>query len=126
MSVNETITETVDSVGQDVKNTGRSVWLAGLGAASSVQEQGRKLFDTLVERGQARKDKGFAVPQPLRTVSDEAGGRVKNLGRQVESRLEEGVTGTMKRFGVPVRRDFEDLIERIDTLTQKVDSLAKA
>lgn len=120
------VNETIDNVGQEVKKTGRNVWLAGLGAASSVQEEGRKLFEELVERGQARKDKGFGMSAPLRKVGDEASDRAKTLGQRMETRVEEGVTGAMKRFGVPVREDFEQLIERIDTLTQKVDSLAKA
>lgn len=118
------MSETIDTMGREMKDTGRSVWLAGLGAASSLQDAGTSVFETLVERGRARKEKGFNLPSPLRQATEEAGDRVKDLGQQVESRVEEGVTSTMKRLGVPVRQDFEQLIERIERLTVQVDRLA--
>lgn len=119
------VSQTVESLGQDMKNTSRSLWLAGLGAASSLQQNGRQMFETLVERGENRKARGFGVPSTVQQAGEKVGDRVKGLGREVEARVEKGVTSTMKRFGVPVRSDFEQLIERIEQLSSKVDGLAK-
>lgn len=120
------VTQTVETMGQDVKKTGRSLWLASLGAASSMRENSRQLFDRLVERGQSRKEQGFAVPETVQQAGEKVGDRVKGFGREVEARVEEGVTSTMKRFGVPVRQDFQQLIERIEQLTVKVEGLSKS
>ena len=37
----------------EVRDFARQVWLAGLGAFARAQEEGGKVFDTLVQEGQA-------------------------------------------------------------------------
>jgi poly(hydroxyalkanoate) granule-associated protein len=122
-------TETKEQLEQGVRNlatgtrqAGRKVWLAGLGVASSVDTESRELFGRLVERGRKRSQKElFTVPQPLRS----AGQRVKSLGRALEQKVEGTTSAALERFGVPDRREVKELIERIERLTRKVETLAE-
>jgi len=116
--------ERVESLGHDLKNASRSLWLAGLGAASSVETGGRKLFEQMVDKGRklgSHPSRALPLGEPLR----QAGQKVKDLGQRVEQRIESGMTETLHRFGVPAKNDFQILIDRIEKLTLKVEALAK-
>ena len=69
----------MEEVGSELRTAGRNLWLAGLGAASSVEENSRKLFDDLVERGERWQGKETGT-SPLR----QAGERVKEATQKVE------------------------------------------
>lgn len=109
-------------LGTGARETSRKAWLATLGAASSVETESREVFDRLVEKGRERSKKDlFKVPAPLQATGE----RVKDFGRALEQRVEEGATATLRRFGVPDRREIQDLIQRIEQLTTKVEALAE-
>ena len=42
----------------ELAERGREIWLAGLGALSMVEEEGVKLFNTLVSKGEAWEKEG--------------------------------------------------------------------
>lgn len=113
----------IETLGEDLKTAGRKVWLMGLGAAASVEDSGRKLFSELVERGEKRRGgEGREWPRPIRQAEE----RMKTMGRNVEQRVEEGMTQTLHRLGVPARDDVQTLIDRIDVLSRKVEGLKGA
>jgi poly(hydroxyalkanoate) granule-associated protein len=119
--VKERVEHEIRNFGENARQTSRRLFLAGLGAASSVETRSREVFDQLVEKGKERSERDlFTVPAPLR----EAGERVKTFGRELESRIERGTTSTLERFGVPDREEVQNLIERIEQLTTKVEELA--
>ena len=45
---------------KQVMESAQQIWLAGLGAFSKAQNEGRKVFDTLVKRG----EKSSSTPAP--------------------------------------------------------------
>lgn len=106
-----------EHLGKDVTDAGRNLWLAGLGVMAELQTEGKKLFDTLVERG-AKFDKS-----QLRPLEKKLGNRVDGWRDELEQRVEGAVTGTMKRFGMPTREDFEALSARLETLSSKIDQV---
>ena len=119
--VKDRVEHEIRSFGENARQTGHSLFLAGLGAASTVETRSREVFDQLVEKGKERSEREiFTVPAPVR----EAGERVKTFGREIESRIERGTTSTLERFGVPDRKEVQDLIDRIEQLTSKVEELA--
>lgn len=104
-----------------VKDTGRDVWLAGLGAVGTVSERGRGLFSDLVERGQRfENEERPAFEERFR----EAGERLQDLRHRVEHNVEERLASTLKRFGVPDRDEVQQLIDRVEQLTRKVEGLS--
>ncbi len=110
----------VENVGRGVKDAGRHVWLAGLGAVEAVDERGRGLFSDLVERGQRFEDKERPVlEERFRKVGDQ----LESLLHKVEDGFTKPLAGTLQRFGVPDRDEVQQLIARIEQLTREVEGL---
>jgi poly(hydroxyalkanoate) granule-associated protein len=111
----------LQEVGREMARRGRRLYLAGVGAVGSVGELGWKLADDLIERGRKlEKSERPAIAERLR----ESGERVRSLGRDAERRMEERVSKALQRFGVPSRDDVQALIDRIEQLTKKVESVS--
>lgn len=109
-----------EDLGQDLRDAGRNVLLAGLGAVGTLDERGRELVSELVERGRRLAEDRPAFDQRLR----EEGEKLWKLGRDAEHRLEQRMSTTLQRFGVPSREDVKILSDRIEELTRKVESLS--
>ena len=110
----------VQGLGKEVKNAGRQVWLAGLGAVDSVDRTSRGLFSDLVARG--RRFEGRELPA-LEDRFRKVGDRVVAFRDRLEHDVEERLSSTLQRFGVPDRDEVHDLIARIEQLTLKVEGL---
>lgn len=102
-------------------NAGRSLWLAGLGAAAGVEAAGRELFGQLVERGRPVEEKQKKV---VTEVADRTGRTVRELGKLVQDTVEFESKGMLKRVGVITRDDVKILSARLDTLSRKLDEYA--
>ncbi len=107
-------------LGRGVKDAGRHVWLAGLGALQSVDQGGRGLFSDLVARGRRFEAREKPV---LEERFRKAGDRVTAFRDRLEHDVEDRLAHTLKRFGVPDRDQVHQLIERIEELTRKVEGL---
>lgn len=113
--------------GRDLTSTGRSVWLAGLGAfglAGSAEEDGRELFDSLVERGREVEGRQLdALEDTVGRTSDRIGESVAGWGERIGDGVEEGVKTALVRAGLPTREDLRILGQRLDTLARKIDDV---
>lgn len=109
----------------DVKANAESVWLAGLGALAVAEEEGGKMFRSLVDRGKEYEKR-------LRKPVDRAGSRVRGTVKDVRSRagkvarkvgetVDDGVSAVLGRLGIPTRDDIAELSRRIERLS---DALA--
>lgn len=111
----------VENLGRGVKDAGRHVWLAGLGAVEAVDERGRGLFSDLVERGRRFEERERpALEERFR----KAGERLESFRDKMEHDVEERLASALKRFGVPDRDEVRQLIARIEQLTRKVEGLS--
>lgn len=110
---NQSFVDTARQLGDDLYETGRKVFTAGLGAVSLVEEQARSTFDQLVDRGEKYEGIDTGVV---------AGAR--RFGRGVEDRVQETVGKTLNRAGVPSRDEIHTLIDRVELLTTKVDEMS--
>ncbi len=106
------VTELQDKVVDSVRN----IWLAGLGAAVMAQEEGSKLFDTLVHKGEEVEKKGGS---PLAMVKDKATTTWDNVTQKIDDQ----VGGSLRRMGVPTREEIATLTKRVDALIVSVDKL---
>ncbi len=102
--------------------TGRRVVLAGIGAATAAAEASRNLFDALVDEGsrletreRARLDRAF----------DRVTGRAAEARDRVEGGVQEAMAGVLHRFGVPTRRDIEELRVRVEQLGARMRDRAR-
>ena len=111
----------VQDLGRGAREVGRHVWLAGLGAIGTVDERSRGLFSDLVDRGRRfEKKERPVIEQRFRKV----GRQIDEFRDKVEHGIEERVTHTLQRFGVPDRDEVRRLIDRIERLTREVEDLS--
>ena len=103
------------------------IWLAGLGALASAEEEGGKLFRRLVEKGEAYSE---PVKEPVRSAKGkvrETVDDVRSRARGTVERLEKGVDGglgsVLERIGVPSRDEISDLTRRVERLTRAVETM---
>ncbi|MEM7582705.1 MAG: phasin family protein [Acidobacteriota bacterium] len=110
----------VNQVGRGVREMGRSMWLAGLGAIDTVDQRSRGAFTDLVGRGRKLEQREQPIfGARIRRVGE----RVDALRDRVEQEVESTLGGTLQRLGVPDRDEVHQLIDRIEKLTQEVEGL---
>lgn len=106
--------------GKQMVGLGHDIWLAGLGAVVTVEEEGVTLFSTLVKKGEKLETAGR---KRLGAVRGEVTDRQKALTHTVEENVYEPLVKAMSRFGVPTRGEIKDLAGKVDALTHQVDML---
>ena len=137
-SVQSDLTETAG----DVKDAVQKVFLAGLGALVVAEEEGSKVFKTLVKKGSKIDLPGLgmeridAVRRQIGGAAEDATEAVKGRASDVrfaageaadktEDRVSEAVSSVMQRLGVPTRQEINDLTASVERLTKHVDRLKK-
>jgi len=105
-----------------VKDSAHQIWLAGLGAFSKAQDEGSKLFETLVQEGQE-------VEARTKKVSsegvEEAKAKTSGTWDKLEQVFEDRVSRALNQLGVPTRNDIQELAERVEELSKNVKELTK-
>lgn len=108
---------------KELTESARKIWLAGLGALATAEEQGTKVFQSLVERGETfetRSEKQIAkVKGQVKDVTDKAEAQ---WGR-IEKVVDERVTSAVQKLGIPSRKEVQTLTRRVEELTRKVEGL---
>lgn len=109
---------------QEIATSAYNVWLAGLGALSAAEEEGEKLFKSLVGRGK-KYEKRFKSPvkkagAKVKTTVDEARARAGKAFDSIEAAVDDQVTSALHRIGVPTRKEIAALTRRVEKLTQAV------
>ena len=107
----------------DVAASAHQIWLAGLGAVATAQEEGGKLFKSLVEKGEDfEKSSKEQVEKAKGAVS---GVKVvaESYWETFERTLDDKVTAVIHRIGVPTKDEIDVLTERVEKLTAAIDKL---
>jgi poly(hydroxyalkanoate) granule-associated protein len=114
-----------------IKDSAQQIWLAGLGAFAKAQEEGTKVFESLVKEGLSIQRKTQAVAEEKITeatsrvthMASDIGTRAAGKWDKLESIFEDRVAKALSTLGVPTSRDIDALNARIDALAK---SLGKA
>ena len=118
-----------DTFQDELTERGREVWLAGLGALATVEEEGTKLFNQLVDRGQEFEEERQAeleeATEKVREQSDEALAQLEEAGEETQSMLADSVKAALERFGVPTQKEVDDLADTVNHLSDQVEELAE-
>ena len=117
-----------NQLAQTVKDSAQQIWLAGLGAFAKAQEEGTKVFDTLVKEGLSiqRKTQSVAeeriseATQKVSNMASDIGSRAAGQWDKLESIFEERVAKAMGKLGVPSAKDIAALNARIDALSAQL------
>jgi poly(hydroxyalkanoate) granule-associated protein len=119
---------------QAVLKSSRNIWLAGLGAFSRAQAEGMKVFETLVKQGEAMESKtkkaasdtAAAARGAAKAKVDEMKQGVGGTWDKLEQVFEQRVARALSKLGVHTQSDVERLAERVDALSEAVNTLIKA
>ena len=114
-----------------VKDSAQQIWLAGLGAFSKAQEEGSKVFDTLVKEGLAIQRKTQAVAEEkiseatsrMSDMASDLQSKAGNRWDKLENIFEERVAKALGKLGVPSARDVSALAERVALLDHQIRAL---
>ena len=113
----------------DFKKYTKQIWLAGLGAFSRAEEEGNRLFDSLVKVGEELETKtqdiADSTVEAVGEVKERMTERVSDTKERVERALDERVNLTLSRIGLASHREVTQLMELIERLDKKVDALSE-
>jgi len=114
---------------QNIKDSAQQIWAAGLGAFSKAQGEGGKVFEALVKEGvnlqkktqSAAEDKLGAMASKMSGMAGDVGSKAGQHWDKLENLFEERVARALKRLGVPSAKDVDELIERLNALSDHLD-----
>lgn len=110
--------------GLDFRKYTKQIWLAGLGAFSRAEEEGNKLFDSLVKVGEELESKTADIAdQTVEKVSEKAKESVTDTKDKVEKLIDNSVHHSLNRIGLVTLKDVQHLERLILQLHAKVDQL---
>jgi poly(hydroxyalkanoate) granule-associated protein len=123
-----------NALAQTVRESAQQIWLAGMGAFSKAQAERGKLFEALVKEGlslqrktqTAAEDKISEVTSKMTNMAGDISGKATQHWDKLETIFEERVAKALNRLGVPLAKDVDVLIARIDALSASVSRLSKA
>ena len=126
--------EDASGMAQAILKSSHQIWLAGLGAFAKAQQEGMKVFDTLVKQGESVESKTRhaatttagaareAAKAKAREMQEMAGGTWDKLEQVFEDR----VARALGHLGVYTSSDVKQLTERVNELSEAVNALLKA
>lgn len=106
-----------------IKDSANQIWLAGLGAFAKAQAEGGKVFEALVEEGEAMQNRARkSAEETLTEVKSKATGTWDKLEQVFEDR----VARALHSLSVPTRKDVDSLAKRVAELTKVAEKLSEA
>ena len=108
----------------DFRKYTKQIWLAGLGAFSRAEEEGNKLFDTLVKVGEELESKTVDLADDaVNKVAEKTKESVTDTKDKVEKLLDQRVNHSLNRIGLVTAKDLKHLENLILELHSKIDAL---
>ncbi len=122
----------VQDLAGTVKESAQQIWLAGLGAFAKAQQEGSKVFDTLVKEGASlqRKTQSAAgeklseATSRMTTMASDLSSRATGQWDKLETIFEGRVSKALNKLGVPKAEDIEVLSARIEELNRNLSRMA--
>ena len=123
-----------EGLSKSIMESAQQIWLAGMGAFGRAQQEGTKLFETLVKEGMnlekhTRKlatGKVGEVRDVVEKNVDQVRERAADTWDRLEKVFEERVQRALNRLGVPSREDLQGLSKRVDQLNAELRKLGSA
>jgi poly(hydroxyalkanoate) granule-associated protein len=117
-----------------IKESAQQIWLAGLGAFAKAQEEGQKVFNTLVKQGSvlhqrtrsATEEKVGDVTGKVSQMTGEFQKQASEGWDKLEQVFEDRVARALNRLGVPTNKDVAALSRQVEILTAAVSQLSAA
>jgi len=121
---------------EDVADTANKIWKAGLGALRTAEEEGSRIFKSLMEKGESfqsasRKESEKQIDKMSKIIKGGVGsvkGKLDDITDQKDRfwevlKLEDTFKSVMKTFGVATNKDIDILKKKIDAISKSVNDL---
>ncbi len=114
----------------DIKQSASQIWLAGLGAFAKAQEQGGKVFESLVREGMEMQKKTQSTAterlneasERMNAIAQDLSSRATGQWDRLGNLFEDRVARALHQLGVPSAGDIEALKARIEALERAQES----
>ena len=104
-----------------LRESAERIWLAGLGALAVTEEEGTKLFKSLVKKGEGfERETRSLLEKQIETARHSRTTAI----RRFEGGVEQTMTGVLHRFGIPTRREIHTLTRRVESLADSLEKRA--
>ncbi|MFW1691281.1 phasin family protein [Acinetobacter ursingii] len=108
----------------DFRKYTKQIWLAGLGAFSRAEEEGNKLFDSLVKVGEELESKTIdAADTTVNKVAEKAKESVNDTKDKVERIIDQSIHHSLNRIGLVTAKDLQHIEQLLLQLHTKIDML---
>jgi poly(hydroxyalkanoate) granule-associated protein len=115
---------------EQMKQSAQQIWQAGLGAFAKAQEEGGKVFDSLVKEGSKLQETTMQAQAKMAEAAAKASAMASDMGQRasgqfdrLEGIFEERVAKALHSMGLPNAQDMADLQARVDALEAEVKAL---
>ena len=121
---------------EDVADAANKIWKAGLGALRTAEEEGSRIFKSLMKKGEdfqnsSRKGSQKQIDKVGKIIKGGVGsvkGKLDDITDQKEGlwevlKLEDAFTSVMKTFGVATNKEIDILKKKIDAISKAVNEL---
>ena len=113
----------------NIRESANRIWLAGLGAFAKTQEEGEKLFQSMVKEGEKvekrAKETASARVEEAKGKVIEFRGKANEQFDRLEELFQERVAQVLNRLGVPTQEDIQELTKRVEALNESIRALKK-
>ena len=115
---------------EHMKNSAQQIWQAGLGAFAKAQEEGSKVFETLVKEGSKFQETTLQAQAKLAEAAAKASAMASDMGQRasgqfdrLEGIFEERVATALQHMGLPTAQEMADLQARVEALEAELKAL---
>lgn len=113
-----------------IRESAQRVWFAGLGALAMAEEEGGKMFKTLVKKGQGYERVNRArLDNMMEKVGDARDGAERTIERSFDRfgvNVEDRIEPVLHRLGFPTRKEITLLSRRVEDLTRSLEKKGRA
>lgn len=111
---------------RDLRKYTHQIWLAGLGAFARAEEEGSKLFDTLVDVGRDLEGKTRDISETrVEEIKERVKSRTGETMGKMEKAFDDRLNKALSKLGIPNKREVEALQKRVQELTAALDSMSE-
>lgn len=109
----------------DLRKYTHQIWLAGLGAFARAEEEGSKLFDTLVDVGKDLESKTRDISEiRVEEIKERVRNRTGETMGKMEKAFDERLNKALSKLGIPNKREVEALQQRVQELTAALEQMS--
>jgi len=115
------------NVAENIMGSANEIWLAGLGAFAKAQNEGKKIFNKLVDEGKGvekviKKSSESATKEVISTVS-KVKGKATQSWDKLENIFETRVEKALKKLDIPSSEEISALLDKVESLAKEVSKL---